>query len=58
LLATLVLLPGFQGRQVLEQPPIIALLAAPILNPVYFNTSLTLLLNRIAGEQHCGAATF
>src|SRR6185437_3052999 len=48
LLATLVLLFGFQGRQILEQPAIIALLAVPILIQVYFNAGLAYWLNRTA----------
>lgn len=55
LLTTLVLLFGFQGRQIIEQPLIIGLLAVPILIQVYFNSGLAYLLNRIAGEQHCVA---
>ena len=55
LLATLVLLFGFQGEQILRQPFIIALLAIPILIQVYFNSGLAYLLNRILGEQHCVA---
>jgi ACR3 family arsenite transporter len=55
LLATLVLLFGFQGEQILAQPLIIALLAVPILIQVYFNAGLAYLLNRLAGEQHCVA---
>jgi ACR3 family arsenite transporter len=55
LLATLVLLFGFQGEQILAQPLIIALLAVPILIQVYFNAGLAYLLNRFAGEQHCVA---
>src|ERR1017187_9913153 len=55
LLATLVLLFGFQGEQILAQPLIIGLLAAPILIQVYFNAGLAYLLNRLAGEQHCVA---
>jgi ACR3 family arsenite transporter len=56
LLATLVLLFGFQGEQIIAQPLIIALLAVPILIQVYFNSGLAYLLNRAAGEQHCVAA--
>jgi ACR3 family arsenite transporter len=56
LLATLVLLFGFQGEQILRQPLIIALLAVPILLQVYFNAGLAYLLNRAAGEAHCVAA--
>jgi hypothetical protein len=55
LLATLVLLFGFQGEQILAQPLVIALLAVPILIQVYFNAGLAYLLNRFAGEQHCVA---
>ncbi len=55
LLATLVLLFGFQGEQILAQPIVIALLAVPILIQVYFNAGLAYVLNRIAGEQHCVA---
>lgn len=55
LLATLVLLFGFQGQQILNQPLVIALLSVPILIQVYFNAGLAYVLNRIAGEQHCVA---
>jgi len=55
LLATLVLLFGFQGEQILTQPLIIGLLAVPILIQVYFNAGLAYLLNRLSGEQHCVA---
>ncbi len=55
LLATLVLLFGFQGEQILAQPLIIGLLAVPILIQVYFNAGFAYLLNRLAGEQHCVA---
>jgi ACR3 family arsenite transporter len=56
LLTTLVLLFGFQGKQILAQPLIIAMLAVPILIQVYFNSGLAYLLNRAAGEAHCVAA--
>ncbi len=56
LLATLLLLFGFQGEQIVRQPLIIALLAVPILIQVYFNSGLAYLLNRWAGEAHCVAA--
>jgi ACR3 family arsenite transporter len=56
LLATLVLLFGFQGRQLIAQPVVIALLAIPILIQVYFNAGLAYLLNRLTGEAHCVAA--
>lgn len=55
LLATLVLLFGFQGEQIIAQPLIIAMLAVPILIQVYFNSGLAYILNRISGEQHCVA---
>jgi ACR3 family arsenite transporter len=55
LLATLVLLFGFQGEQILSQPLVIAMLAVPILIQVYFNSAVAYLLNRFAGEQHCVA---
>ena len=55
LLATLVLLFGFQGEQIIAQPMIIALLAVPILIQVYFNAGLAYLLNRATGEAHCVA---
>ena len=55
LLATLVLLFGFQGEQILAQPLIIVLLAVPILIQVYFNSGLAYLLNRMTGEAHCVA---
>ncbi|MCX5520879.1 ACR3 family arsenite efflux transporter [Kaistia defluvii] len=55
LLATLVLLFGFQGEQILAQPLIIALLAVPILIQVYFNAGLAYWLNRATGEAHCVA---
>jgi len=56
LLATLVLLFGFQGEQIIEQPLVIALLAVPILIQVYFNSGLAYLLNRTFGVAHCVAA--
>ena len=56
LLATLVLLFGFQGEQIITQPLIIALLAIPILIQVYFNSGLAYLLNRAFGVAHCVAA--
>ena len=56
LLTTLVLLFGFQGEQILDQPLVIALLAVPILIQVYFNAGLAYLLNRASGEAHCVAA--
>jgi len=55
LLATLVLLFGFQGQQILAQPTVIALLALPIVIQVYFNSGLAYLLNRKLGVAHCVA---
>ncbi|MBB2752457.1 UNVERIFIED_ORG: ACR3 family arsenite transporter [Rhizobium aethiopicum] len=55
LLATLVLLFGFQGEQIIAQPAVIGLLAVPILIQVYFNSGLAYLLNRATGEEHCVA---
>ncbi len=52
LLSTLVLLFGFQGHQIVQQPLVIALLAVPILIQVYFNAGLAYLLNRWSGEVH------
>ena len=56
LLATLILLFGFQGEQITGQPLVILLLAVPIAIQVYFNSGLAYLLNRAAGEAHCVAA--
>jgi ACR3 family arsenite transporter len=56
LLATLVLLFGFQGEQILRQPLVILLLAIPILIQVYFNSGLAYLLNRRFRVAHCVAA--
>ncbi|MFI4983072.1 MAG: ACR3 family arsenite efflux transporter [Nevskiales bacterium] len=52
LLLTLVLLFAFQGRAIIEQPLVIALLAVPILIQVFFNAALAYGLNRAAGEKH------
>ena len=52
LLATIVLLFGFQGRQILGQPLVIALLAVPIVIQVYFNSALAYWLNRRLGVAH------
>ena len=56
LLATLVLLFAFQGKAILRQPLVIALLAVPILVQVLFNSSLAYWLNRKLGEKHSVAA--
>ena len=55
LLATLALLFGFQGEQIVAQPLVIALLAVPILFQVYLNAGLAYWLNRATGEAHCVA---
>jgi ACR3 family arsenite transporter len=52
LLATLVLLFGFQGQAILAQPLVIAMLAVPILIQVFFNAGLAYWLNRRLGESH------
>jgi ACR3 family arsenite transporter len=52
LLATLVLLFGFQGEQIVQQPLIIALLAVPIVIQVYLNAGIAYGLNRALGVPH------
>jgi len=52
LLATLVLLFAFQGKAIIAQPLVIALLAVPILIQVVFNSGLAYWLNRAVGEKH------
>ena len=52
LLATLVLLFGFQGQQILAQPLVILLLAVPIVIQVYLNAGIAYLLNRQCGSAH------
>ncbi len=52
LLATLVLLFAFQGKAILAQPLVIAMLAVPILIQVFFNAALAYGLNRRLGEAH------
>jgi len=56
LLATIVLLFAFQGRQILAQPLVIAMLAVPIAMQVFLNSGLAYLLNRRLGVAHCAAA--
>lgn len=56
LLSTLVLLFGFQGEAILEQPLVILLLAVPILIQVYFNAGLAYWLSRRLGVAWCVAA--
>ena len=55
LLLTLVLLFAFQGKAIIEQPLVIALLAVPILIQVFFNSSLAYWLNKKVGEKHAVA---
>jgi ACR3 family arsenite transporter len=52
LLATLVLLFGFQGEQIVRQPFIIALLAVPIVIQVYLNAGIAYAFNRALGVPH------
>ena len=52
LLATLVLLFGFQGEEIVRQPLIIALLAVPIVIQVYLNAGIAYTLNRALGVPH------
>jgi ACR3 family arsenite transporter len=52
LLGTLVLLFAFQGRAIIGQPLVIALLAVPILIQVLFNSALAYWLNKKVGEKH------
>lgn len=53
LLSTLVLLFGFQGNQIIDQPLVILLLAIPILIQVLFNSGLAYLMNRAVRSPHC-----
>ena len=55
LLITLVLLFAFQGKAIVAQPLIIAMLAVPITIQVYFTSGLAYWLNRRFGEAHCVA---
>jgi ACR3 family arsenite transporter len=52
LLATLVLLFGFQGEEIVRQPLVIALLAVPIVIQVYLNAGIAYALNRALGVPH------
>jgi len=59
LLATLVLLFGFQGEEIVQQPLIILLLAVPIVIQVYLNAGIAYGLSRALGVPHdiaCPAA--
>ncbi len=55
LLATLILLFGLQGEQIVRQPLVIAMIAVPILVQVYFNAALAYGLNRSLGVDWCVA---
>ena len=55
LLVTVVLLFGFQGKQILAQPIVILLLSIPIIIQVYFNSMLAYWLNRKLKVAHCVA---
>ena len=52
LLATLVLLFGFQGEAIVRQPLVIVLLAVPIVIQVYLNAGIAYGLNRALGVPH------
>jgi len=52
LLATLVLLFGFQGEEIVRQPLVIVLLAVPIVIQVYLNAGLAYGLNRALRVAH------
>jgi len=53
LLVTLILLFGFQGQQIINQPIIIGLLAVPIIIQTYFNSLLAYWLNKKFKVAHC-----
>lgn len=55
LLATLVVLFGFQGERVLAEPLVVGLLSIPILIQVFLNAGLAYLLNRVLRSPHCVA---
>jgi ACR3 family arsenite transporter len=55
LLLTLVLLFALQGKAIVEQPLIIAMLAVPITLQVYFTSCFAYWLNRRLGVAHCVA---
>ena len=52
LLMTLVMLFAFQGKAILDEPRIIAILSIPILIQVVFNSAFAYGLNRLLGERH------
>jgi ACR3 family arsenite transporter len=55
LLATLILLFGFQGEAILAQPLIIVMLAVPIIIQVYLNAGIAYGLSRWLKVPHCVA---
>ncbi len=55
LLLMLVLLFGFQGHEIVQQPAVIAILAVPILIQVYFNSLLAYWLNGTLDVPHAVA---
>ncbi len=55
LLLTLVLLFGFQGERIVEQPLVILLLAVPIAVQVFLNAGIAYLANRALLSPHCVA---
>jgi len=55
LLATLVMLFGFQGEMILGQPMVIGMLAVPICFQIILNSSLAYLFNRAVRSPHCVA---
>ena len=56
LLATLVLLFGFQGEQIIRRPAVIAMIAIPILIQVYLNAGMAYWLSKRLGVAWCVAA--
>ncbi len=52
LFTTLLLIFGYQGQQIIDQPIVIAILTIPILLQTYFNSGLAYLLNYYFGEVH------
>jgi ACR3 family arsenite transporter len=52
LLATLVLRFGFNGKEIVRQPLVIALLAVPIIIQVYLNAGIAYALNRVLEVPH------
>jgi arsenite transporter len=55
LLATLMLLFGLQGEQIMRQPLVILMLAVPIIIQVYFNAGLAYWVNKKLGVEWCVA---